>query len=349
MVYTYDDFTNEAQNAGLLSQFSSADLNLAKTNPDAGMSLLSYKKEYATATTDDQRALANAGAEKLRKNLGNYTAGSTGTGFTVNTNNSTPYSSQADSLIEKLGSDSFSYDAETDPAAQSYKKMYTREGERATKNALGEAAANTGGIASTAAVTAASQAGQYYASQLADKTTELEENAYNRYMQEKNIDLAILDALEGLDSTEYTKKTTQEAADTSALENEAALLATSGDYSLYKQLYPQLTDAQIKAIAAANTKTTGTTYSGTLTGGDGGNDGYSGGDEGDGNNVNDGGDKTLAEVSDEVNQWLAEGDTVETLSADLEANKSGMSAAEYKKYRLVLDSISYDAGKNARK
>lgn len=336
MTYTYDDFTSEAQNAGLLSQFSSADLKLAQQNPDAGMTLLNYKKEYATATTDDQRALINAGAENVRSSMGNFTAGSTGSGYKVNTDNSSQYTSQADALVDKLNSDSFSYDAEADPAAQSYKKMYTREGERATKNALGEAAANTGGIASTAAVTAASQAGQYYASQLADKTTELEENAYNRYMQEKNIDLEILNALEGLDSTDYTKTANQEATDTSSLEDEAALLATSGDYSLYQKLYPGLTDAQIKAIAATAAKKASATYSGNSNVND---------DEVDKDQT----EKTLTEVADEIDTWLGEGDTVETISADLEANKGSMSDAEYKKYRLALDTKAYDAGQKARK
>ena len=57
MAYTYKDFEDEARKTGLLGQFSGADLALARADPDAGMSLLSYKKDYAGATTDAQRAL----------------------------------------------------------------------------------------------------------------------------------------------------------------------------------------------------------------------------------------------------------------------------------------------------
>ena len=51
-IYTYDQFQKAAQQAGLLGQFSQADLSLAQQNPDAGMSLLKYKQDYANATTD---------------------------------------------------------------------------------------------------------------------------------------------------------------------------------------------------------------------------------------------------------------------------------------------------------
>ena len=69
-IYTYDQFQKAAQQAGLLGQFSQADLSLAQQNPDAGMSLLKYKQDYANATTDQQRAQANKGAESIRSSYG---------------------------------------------------------------------------------------------------------------------------------------------------------------------------------------------------------------------------------------------------------------------------------------
>ena len=56
--YTYDQFIQQAQRDGLLSEFSDADLALAQRNPDAGMSILSYKRDYRNATTDADRELA---------------------------------------------------------------------------------------------------------------------------------------------------------------------------------------------------------------------------------------------------------------------------------------------------
>lgn len=79
--YTYDDFTNEANRLGLMGQFSDADLRLAQANPDAGMSILSYKNDYRNAKTDEARVLANAGAESVRSSYGGYTGSGDGGSF----------------------------------------------------------------------------------------------------------------------------------------------------------------------------------------------------------------------------------------------------------------------------
>ncbi len=52
----------------------------------------------------------------------------------------------------------FSYDHNEDPMFSAYKKQYLREGDRATANVLGQAAAASGGIPSSYAVGAASHA-----------------------------------------------------------------------------------------------------------------------------------------------------------------------------------------------
>ena len=54
---TDDEFQRELTNSGLGSEFSAADLKLAQQNPDAGMSILKYKRDYHNATTPEQRAL----------------------------------------------------------------------------------------------------------------------------------------------------------------------------------------------------------------------------------------------------------------------------------------------------
>lgn len=83
MAYTYEDFLNKMQAAGLTeSQFSSYDLDLAKKYPEAGIGLINAKYNYVNAQTDDERALANAEAEGIRTKYGNYTGGQYGTGYT---------------------------------------------------------------------------------------------------------------------------------------------------------------------------------------------------------------------------------------------------------------------------
>lgn len=95
------------------------------------------------------------------------------------------YQQQLDEMLGKVQNyGPFSWSKEEDPSYSAYAKQYRREGDRATANALAQAAAATGGQVSTAAMTAASQAGDYYAGQLADKIPELYENAYQRYLSE---------------------------------------------------------------------------------------------------------------------------------------------------------------------
>ena len=71
--------------------------------------------------------------------------------------------------------------------------------------ALAQAAGLTGGQLNSWAVTAANQAGNYYASQLNDKLPELYSDAYNRYLQEFQRQLGISDQYQGFDDREYSR------------------------------------------------------------------------------------------------------------------------------------------------
>ena len=76
------------------------------------------------------------------------------------------------------------WDQNTDPAYQAYRKEYLREADRTMQDTLAAYAQNTGGIAGSSAITAASQAADYYKSKLADAIPALHDSAYNRYLQE---------------------------------------------------------------------------------------------------------------------------------------------------------------------
>ena len=72
------------------------------------------------------------------------------------------YDAQTEALLnEILNREDFSYDAMNDPLYQQYAAMYQREGDRAMKETLAEAAAGAGGM-NTYAITAAQQANNYY-------------------------------------------------------------------------------------------------------------------------------------------------------------------------------------------
>ena len=345
MAYKFDEVQKFINDNGLF--FSDADLKLAQSNPDAGMTIANYKLDYKNATTDDQRALANAGANQTRKDYGGYTAGSAGDQFYLTspspqnydyqqpgqssfnyqqpgtsnnqqslesgligpgmiagdyvppgagagsaeggygnaagvtdsnkqntnigqysdwqnplqslTNNSldkivnreefvdpnaetlnnlyqsilnqeayeNPYAADLDNAYQTimnqggyeskygdqqqalldaiLNQQEFSYDPESDASWQSTKKQYLREADRATQNMLGDMAGLTGGMASTAAISAASQAGDYYRGQMMDMLPQYEQQAYQRYLDGLANDKDKLSIINSMDEADYAK------------------------------------------------------------------------------------------------------------------------------------------------
>ena len=188
--YTWDQFEQAARQAGLYDKFSDADLGLARSNPNAGMSILSAKQQYGEAQSAEAKAQANARAEAIRSSYGGYTGGSSGSYYNLNPLSPIQYQDSAreqqtrqrmEAAYQKMQAP---YDPTTDPAYIAYRKQYLREGQRATQDTMAAAAMMTGGRPSSYAVTAAGQQGNYYAAQLTDKIPQLYEAAYNRAMQE---------------------------------------------------------------------------------------------------------------------------------------------------------------------
>lgn len=244
MAYTYDNFVSAANAAGLMNQFSEQDLQIAQRNPEFGLSLLSLLKDNSNATTAEQQLLATEAANQLRKSYGVYNTGTLGTDSTyagsygtqindlmeqiknygsfdyankdeyqklldqITNYGSFSYTNQ-DSYKQLLRSivnqEPFSYDLQNDPTWSSYKKAYMREGDRASANALAQASAASGGRASSYAMTAAQQAGNYYAGQLADIIPTLEQNAYTRYLGDFNKRLSSLGVMDTDRDFEYQK------------------------------------------------------------------------------------------------------------------------------------------------
>lgn len=231
MAYTYDDFVKAANQSGLMGQFSQDDLNLAQKYPEFGLSVLSLKKDYNNAATAEQRLLANQAANELRKSYGNYSGGADGGSFRLESK----LNRRSDDLLDQLGSfgsfsygeaptyentfaqqqkdlldrilnrEDFSWSKETDPQWSSYKKSYLREGDRATANALAQASAASGGRPSSHAVNAATQAGDYYATKLNDVIPTLYQQAYERYLDEYNMKLKDLNAVNQQEQLDYAK------------------------------------------------------------------------------------------------------------------------------------------------
>lgn len=116
------------------------------------------------------------------------------------------YQSQIDDLTKQiLNREAFSYDPEKDPTYQQYKESYTRSGERAMQDTMGQVSARTGGLASSYAGSAAQQTYDNYMGALADKIPELKQLAYSMYQDEGNTQRANLEMLVALEQGDYAK------------------------------------------------------------------------------------------------------------------------------------------------
>lgn len=231
--YTYDDYTKRLKESGL--NMSDADSRIAQSNPDAGMSLITYKQDFDNATNDSAKALAHANAEEIRRRYGNYSGGADGSGFALVTDNPA-YTPNWDNQIANEYQNmqkGFSWSPESDPLTKYYTKAYEREGQRAFDNAIGSLAARTGGQASSYAASAAAQAQNNYMQQLTDKYPELYQQAYNNFLSEYQRHAQNAQAFQSQDNIEYTRylndlanerqrRQDQAAADQQAWQNQFA-------------------------------------------------------------------------------------------------------------------------------
>lgn len=217
--YTYADFENAAKRSGYYEKFSDYDRDLAREYPEVGLTLLQYKMDYDAADSDEGRKNANRRANILRGFYGGYSGGTDGSKYYgLGGGERTPALSLPDApvyqggafeekqsgILKGLENAGFSYDKDSDPAWSAYAKEYRREGARAAEDALGKAAAATGGVPSSYAVTAAAQAENAYAGKLADKLPALAGEAYDRWQGDYERARKLADSYGALASREYS-------------------------------------------------------------------------------------------------------------------------------------------------
>lgn len=196
------------------------------TNSELGRA---YNSRLAYQSGQTDMSSSHDYVENLRKNYG-YSGGSDGSQYipieqprqytrqeyeppqTFTYSYSPPvYTNRYQSLIDELSGrimqqDPFSYDPESDPLYQQYRTGYTRGGQRAMQDAMGQMAARTGGMASSYAQSVAQQTYDGYMSALADKIPELQQLAYEMYQDEgdkQRLNLQMIAALEREDYGRY--------------------------------------------------------------------------------------------------------------------------------------------------
>lgn len=208
MAYTYDDFIKAANTEGMMGSFSDDDLKIAQSYPEYGLSMLSLYKDAANATTEDAKLLAQEAMNQLRTNYSANSTQPTSSAYQdqikelmgqVTGTGSFQYDNEAayrEVLNDLMNQQSFEYDYRTDPTYQALEKTYIREAQRTQQDVLAQVAAANGGNTPTSAVTAATQAGDYYKAQLTDRIPDLRQQAYQQYLNEASRKQGILDALD---------------------------------------------------------------------------------------------------------------------------------------------------------
>lgn len=161
-----------------------------------------------------------------------------------------------------------SYDPTTDPAAQAARKAAARNARAVTQDTMGQYAGMTGGVPSTAAVSAAAQAGNQAMAAGADKVAELEQMYLDRYNQETQDMYNAYGALQQAEGDAWNRQMQEQQW---AFQKEQA--AKADEEAEYQK---QLAMAQLKAAYGdySGLKALGIDVSNYGTGGSGGGGGH---------------------------------------------------------------------------
>lgn len=166
---------------------------------------------YDAKARGDQAAMdaAHAQAESIRQKYG-YSGGSDGSQYIIGFQyeQAPEYVSQFQDMInstlkQHMNRDPFVYDPATDPLYQQYQDSYSRAGGRAMEDALGILSARTGGLASSYAASVAQQTYGNYMQELNDMIPELQQLAYNMYLNEGEADMETMNLLMSLENMQY--------------------------------------------------------------------------------------------------------------------------------------------------
>lgn len=204
------------------------------TEAEIRKAINSNQAQYGAAN-DATKALLMAKNEGLAKQLDELTGGQST--FDAATGTWTLSGDSRDAVDRYLqqrdlvaGGAYGGYDASADPAYSALKKSILRESDRSVEDTMGAYAGMTGGIPSTAAVTAAQETANYFRGQLADQQVALGEQDYNRWLNDRNMDMDLMNVY------------------ASEAEASAANLAALGDFTAMGKLYgwnaDQIAEAQ---------------------------------------------------------------------------------------------------------
>ena len=154
------------------------------------------------------------------------------------------------------GRKAFSYDPQTDAQAKNYAYLYTQKGREAMADTMGQAAALTGGYASSYAQTASQQAYDRYMRDLAELMPELEKNARQRDESQRDWLMQQYEQVSSQEQEAYKRYQQEQAAwqdsyDRAGKEADALWEREYANYKLMLQHYTGMAGAEQKASGGA--------------------------------------------------------------------------------------------------
>ena len=160
---------------------------LAGVNDNTAAQVGKYQQDYkpSEAVTAAQQQLAAIQAQKPQ-------------GY------ESKYGAQLDNILQQITNPKdFKYSFNGDELFKSYADEYTQRGKQASLDAMGQAAALTGGYGNSYAQNAGNQAHQQWLLGLYDKGMDLYDRAYQRYQDDQNGQLNQYNVLANADDTDY--------------------------------------------------------------------------------------------------------------------------------------------------
>ena len=116
------------------------------------------------------------------------------------------YQPQMDELLQQImNPGTFNYEFNGDNLFKMYADEYTQRGKQASMDAMGQAAALTGGYGNSYAQQVGNQAYDQYLTQLYDKGLELRDRAYQQFLDEENRKYIQYNMLNTADQNEYNR------------------------------------------------------------------------------------------------------------------------------------------------
>lgn len=194
------------QNTQLLGSLK----NTKPTSPQVKPTIKAENPKSNTKSNDtnpiNPNGLLNGVGIGIGAGIGGVVGGNkTNANPTMPTYNS-PYSKQIDDLLNQVMSNQqFSYDMNSDPMYQQYKSQYQKQADLGMRDAMGNAAALTGGYGSSYAQTAGQQTYAANMDQLNNRIPELYQLAYNKFADNRNNQYNQLNQLNAQEEAAYNK------------------------------------------------------------------------------------------------------------------------------------------------